>query len=112
MPVTWWSREVFQDNLVFLLTACSKPFLGSNTITLPMNEGRPCFSFSGNPVTNLTARALSLAEYAGITRRNLQNDQELDNGVQQKKGKKACLIIYYLTSPQTMMLSAISSEKC
>lgn len=39
---------------------------------LEINDGRPCFPFSGNPVRILAARALSLAEYAGLTRRNLQ----------------------------------------
>ena len=37
-----------------------------------MDEGRPSFSFPENLVTSLTVRALSLAEYAGMTRRNLQ----------------------------------------
>jgi len=44
-----------------------------------MNEGRPCFSFSGNPVTSLTARALPLAEYAGMTRRKLKIENTMSS---------------------------------
>ena len=55
------------------LTALSKPFFESNTITFAIIAGScPCSLFSGNTVTSLTARALSLAEYAGITRKKLK----------------------------------------
>ena len=55
------------------LTALSKPFFESNTMTFAIIAGSwPCSLLSGNTVTSLTARALSLAEYAGITRKKLK----------------------------------------